>query len=149
LRLPNPKWKWDSEVANIEMGNEVKMHHATLKLHGIAVLYLPYAEHPVDFGRKSGFLIPEVGDSSIKASSWRRLLLGAEPKHRRHAGGDALRGARLGPVGGLPLLGYNYGLQAAYYGVIDEKGAPVTHQNQGGEDLRVNGWKDLPTAFVA
>jgi len=48
------------------MGNEVKMHHATLKLHGIAVLYLPYAEHPVDFGRKSGFLIPEVGDSSIK-----------------------------------------------------------------------------------
>jgi LPS-assembly protein len=147
-RLPNPKWKWDSEVANIEMGNEVKMHHATLKLHGIAVLYLPYAEHPVDFGRKSGFLIPEVGDSSIKGFILGDAFFWALSRNTDVTLGATLYAARgWAQLGDFRSLGYNYGLQAAYYGVIDEKGAPVTHQNQGGEDLRVNGWKDLPDGF--
>jgi LPS-assembly protein len=147
-RLPNPKWKWDAEVADIEMGNEVQMHRATLKLDGIAVFYLPYTEHPTDFGRKSGFLIPEIGDSSTKG-----FILGDAFYWVLSRNADATIGASLyaargwAQIGEFRTLGYDYGLQAAYYGVIDEKGAPVTHQNQGGEDLRVNGWKDLPYGF--
>jgi LPS-assembly protein len=147
-RLPNPKWKWDSQVADIEMGNEVQMHHATLKLGGIPVFYAPYAEHPTDFGRKSGFLIPEIGESSTKG-----FILGDAFYWVLSRNADLTLGASLyaargwAQVGEFRTIGYTYGMQAAYYGVIDQKGAPNSGQNQGGEDLRVNGWKDLPDGF--
>src|SRR5271169_4640549 len=58
-QLPNPKWVFDSKTAMIEMGEEAKMYHATLRIHGIPVFYFPFVEHPTDnLGRKSGFLIP-------------------------------------------------------------------------------------------
>ncbi len=147
-RLPDPKWKWDSQVADIEMGNEVQMHRATLKLHGIPVFYLPYTEHPTDFGRKSGFLIPEIGESNTKG-----FILGDAFYWVLSRNADVTLGASLyasrgwAQFGDFRSLGYTYGFQAAYYGVIDEQGAPVSHQNQGGEDLRANGWKDLPYGF--
>jgi len=128
------------------MGNELKctMH---LKLHGIAVLYLPYAEHPVDFGRKSGFLIRKSGIPASRLHPGRRLLLGAEPKHRRHLGRRSTRRALAQLGTSAPLVQLRFASRLLR--VIDEKGAPVTHQNQGGEDLRVNGWKDLPDGFRA
>src|SRR5271169_6312435 len=58
-QLPNPKWEFNSQTATIQMGEEAKMYHATLRIHGIPVFYFPFVEHPTDnLGRKSGFLIP-------------------------------------------------------------------------------------------
>jgi LPS-assembly protein len=147
-QLPKPKWMWDSKVANVEMGNEVQMHHATLKLHGIPVFYLPYAEHPVDFGRKSGFLIPEIGSSTTRGFILGDAFYWAINRHMDATLGATLYNARgWAQLGDLRAIGYTYGLQAVYYGVVDEKGAPHTGQNQGGEELKVNGWKDLPDGF--
>ena len=36
---------------------------------------------------------------------------------------------------------------AEYFGVVDEKGYPPTGQNQGGEELKANGFLQLPDGF--
>ncbi len=80
-QLPNPKWELDSKVADVELGDEAKMHHATMKLHGIPVFYFPFVEHPAEnLGRKSGFLIPVAGVSNTPRNCpGRCFLLGDQP----------------------------------------------------------------------
>ncbi len=147
-QLPNPKWKWDSAVADVEMGDEVQMHHATLKLGGIPVFYSPYAEHPTDFGRKSGFLIPEIGESSLRG-----FILGDAFYWAISRNADATIGAALyssvgwAQFGDLRAIGYTYGLQSAYYGVVDNKGVTSGGQNEGGQELKVNAWKNFEHGF--
>ncbi len=150
-QLPKPKWQWDAKTANVEVGDEAQMHHATLKLHGIPVFYFPYVEHPVDnLGRKSGFLIPEIGQSTTRG-----FILGDGFYWVLSRNADATIGAALynargwAQFGDLRAIGYTYTFQAEYYGVIDQKGAPNTGQNQGGEELKINASKQLPHGFLA
>src|SRR5579863_2347290 len=150
-RLPRPKWQLESKVAYVELGNDAVMHNAILKLRGIPVFYLPFIEHPVDnLGRKSGFLIPSIGQSSLRGTVFGDSFYWAINRSTDATIGAALYSARgIAELGQVRALGSDYALQANYYGVVDQKGAPVTHQNQGGEDLRVNGFKQLPDGFVA
>jgi len=148
-QLPKPKWQMDSQVADVEVGDEAQLHHATLKLHGIPVFYFPYMEHPVDnLGRKSGFLIPEIGESTTRG-----FILGDGFYWVLSRNADATLGAALyssrgwAQFGDLRAIGYTYAFQAQYYGVIDEQGAPTTGQNQGGQELKINSWKELPDGF--
>lgn len=145
-QLPNPKWQMNSDVAEVEVGNEAILHHATLKLHGIPVFYFPYMEHPVDnLGRKSGLLIPTIGDSN-----YRGFIFGDGFYWVLGRNMDATLGALLysakgwAQVGEFRALGYTYALQAQYYGVIQNEGTP----NYGGQELKVNGWKQLPDGFL-
>ena len=152
-QLPKPKWQMDSQTADVEVGDEAKMHHATLKVHGIPVFYFPYLEHPVDnLGRKSGFLIPTVGESNVRGFIFGDGFYWAISRNTDATLGAALYSSRgWAQFGDFRAIGYTYGFQAAYYGVIDSKGAPNRYpyygQHQGGEDLRVNGYKNLPDDF--
>jgi len=152
-QLPKPKWKIDSQTADVEVGDEAKLHHATLKLHGIPVFYFPYLEHPVDnLGRKSGFLIPSIGSSTLRGTVLGDSFYWAMARNADATLGAALYSARgWAQFGDLRAIGYTYGLQANYYGVVDSKGAPpgpYYKQNQGGEDLKVNGFKQLGDGFT-
>ena len=52
--------------------------------------------------------------------------------------------------GDFRAIGYTYGIQATYYGVIDNKGSQQAYnygQNQGGEDVRVNAFKNWDNGF--
>ena len=149
-QLPNPKWQFDSKVADVEVGDEAKMHHATLKLHGIPVFYFPFVEHPAEnLGRKSGFLLPIVGLSNLRGT-----VLGDAFYWVISRNADATMGAALyskrgsAQYGNVRWLGVGSSFQAQYYGVIDNKGNPQTGQNQGGEELRAYGYKPLPDGFV-
>ncbi len=153
-QLPQPKWKLDSKTADVEVGDEAKLHHATLKLHGIPVFYFPYMEHPVDnLGRKSGFLIPSIGSSTLRGTVLGDSFYWAMSRNADATLGAALYSARgWAQFGDFRALGYTYGIQANYYGVVDSKGAPpgpYYKQNQGGEDLKVNAFKALPDDFHA
>ena len=149
-QLPKPKWEFDSKMANVEIGDEAQMHHATLKLAGIPVFYFPYVEHPADsLGRKSGFLIPIVGISNSRGT-----ILGDGFYWVISRNADATFGAELyskrgwAQLGDVRWLGLNSSFQAQYFGVIDSKGNPSSGQNQGGEELRANGYKALPHDFM-
>jgi LPS-assembly protein len=153
-QLPKPKWQLDSRTANVEVGDEAVLHHATLKLHGIPVFYFPYIEHPVDnLGRKSGFLIPTIGSSNTRGTIFGDGFYWAISRNSDATLGAALYSSRgWAQFGNFRAIGYTYGFQAAYYGVIDNKGAPpgpYYKQNQGGEDLRVNAFKNLGDGFRA
>jgi len=148
-QLPNPKWLLDSKSANVEIGEEAVLHHATLKIDGIPVFYFPFVEHPADnLGRKSGFLIPEIGQSNTRG-----FIFGDGFYWVLSRNADATLGAYLysargsAQYGDIRVVGYSYGLQANYFGVIDDKGYPGTGQNQGGQELKVNAWKNLPDGF--
>ncbi len=148
-QLPNPKWQFNSQTSYVEMGAEATMHHATLRIRGIPVFYFPWVQHPVDnLGRQSGFLIPIAGQSSTRGT-----IIGDGFFWAINRSNDATLGASLYSARGwaqhgiFRSVGYNYQFKAEYFGVIDQEGAPQTGQNQGGEELRANGWIQLPHGF--
>ncbi len=150
-QLPKPKWLLDSKTANVELGDEAVLHHATLKVDGIPVFYFPFVEHPADnLGRQSGFLIPEVGSSTTRGT-----IIGDGFYWVLSRNADATLGAALyskigwAQLGDLRAVGYTYGFLANYFGVIDNKGFQGTDQNRGGEELKVNAYKQLPDDFRA
>jgi LPS-assembly protein len=148
-QLPKPKWHLDSKVANVEIGDEAQLHHATMRLFGMPVFYFPYVEHPADnFGRKSGFLIPAIGISNSRGT-----ILGDGFYWVISRNSDATIGAEYyskrgwAQLGNFRWLGFKSAFQAEYFGVIDSQGNPSTGQNQGGEEFKAIGWKELPYGF--
>jgi LPS-assembly protein len=148
-QLPKPKWEFNAASATIEMGEEAKMYHSTLRIHGIPVFYFPFVEHPADnLGRKSGFLIPVIGQSNTRGT-----ILGDGFYWAINRNSDAVIGATYyskrgwAQHGVYRAVGYKYQFHAEYFGVIDEEGYPPTGQNQGGEEVKANGFLELPDQF--
>ncbi len=148
-QLPNPKWEYHPATATVEVGGDAKMYHSTLRIKGIPVFYFPYVQHPADnLGRQSGFLIPAIGQSNTKG-----FIIGDSYYWAINRNSDAEIGGYYfssrgwAQIGNYRSIGWNYGFHAEYYGVIDEQGDPKYHQNQGGEELKANGWMLLPYGF--
>jgi len=149
-QLAKPKWVLGSKSSTVEVGDEAVVQHATLKVEGIPVFYFPFVEHPVDnLGRKTGFLIPEIGSSTSRGTIFGDSFYWALSRNM-----DATIGAeyfsKRGPaeLDNFRAVGYTYGLQANFYAVQDLQGYPtVGHPDQGGEELRVNAYKTLPDGF--
>ena len=67
--LPQPKWAYHAAKIDVTVGADAKIYHSDFRLHGIPIFYFPFAEHPVDnLGRQTGFLIPNIGQSSQKGT---------------------------------------------------------------------------------
>ena len=63
--LPQPKWEYHAEKIDVTVGADAKIYHSNFRLHGIPIFYFPYVQHPVEnLGRQTGFLIPNIGQSS-------------------------------------------------------------------------------------
>lgn len=62
-----PTWKFYTRRAYIRIDKGARLHSANFRLLGMPILYLPYASLPVGRHlRQSGFLIPEIGQSTLK-----------------------------------------------------------------------------------
>jgi LPS-assembly protein len=148
-QLPKPKWEFHPATATVEVGGDAKMYHSTLRIKGVPVFYFPYVQHPVDnLGRQSGFLIPAIGQSNTKG-----FIIGDSYYWAINRNSDAEIGGFYfssrgwAQVANYRNIGWHYALHAEYFGVIDEQGDPKFHQNQGGEEVKVNGTADLPWGF--
>jgi LPS-assembly protein len=65
--LPRPKWEFSAHKVVVEVGGTAKIYHSTFGIKGIPILYFPFATLPAErLPRQSGFLIPNIGTSSIK-----------------------------------------------------------------------------------
>jgi LPS-assembly protein len=132
--LPHPKWKYEAHKVVVDVGGNATIYHSTFLLHGLPVLYFPFATYPVDReARETGFLIPTIGRSSTRgniigdAFYWaiNRSMdgtIGAEYLSER---GWSQRGeyrARPSDTSFVDLT---------YYGVIDR-------EKQGGEEVKLN-----------
>lgn len=146
-QLPNPKWRLESKTANVEVGDEATLRHATLKIGRFPVFYFPYVEHPADnLGRKSGFLIPEIAESTFRGT-----IIGDAFYWAIARNADATLGAEYyskqgwAETGNFRWLGLASAFSAQYFGVLDYK----AKTDEGGEEFIANGWKQLPDGFIS
>ncbi len=104
---------------------------------------------PVDnLGRQSGFLIPAIGQSNTKGTIIGDSFYWAINRNSdAEIGGFYFSSRGWAQVANYRNIGWHYTLHAEYFGVIDEQGDPKFHQNQGGEEIKVNGTVDLPYGF--
>jgi LPS-assembly protein len=62
-----PSWKFSTSHATLEVDRSVAMVNANFRIFRIPLFYFPYASVPAGRRlRKSGFLIPELADNSVK-----------------------------------------------------------------------------------
>src|SRR5271156_703892 len=137
---PHPNWQFDARKVMVDVGGNAKIYRSAFDLHGIPVLYFPYATHPVEKeSRQSGFLIPSVGHSSTNgymvgdAYYWaiNRMMdatVGAEYFSLR---GGSQRGEFRVRPSETSYVDLNY------FGVID-RGIGSPPLKEGGENARLN-----------
>jgi len=138
--LPHPKWQFDARKVDVDVGGNAKIYRSAFDLHGIPMLYFPYATHPVEKeSRQSGFLMPSVGHSSTNgymvgdAYYWaiNRMMdatVGAEYFSLR---GGSQRGELRVRPSETSYVDLNY------FGVID-RGIGSPPIKEGGENARLN-----------
>ena len=154
-----PSWKFFTAHATLHVDRTVAMVNADFRMFRIPLLYLPYASVPAGRNlRKSGLLIPEFADTSVKGivlgdgyywapQDWTDLALGAAYLSRR--GWQQNAEFRAKPWESVSI-------SAKYFGVIDRglpvpllnaQGNPVldasgnpetTLENQGGHTMQFN-----------
>ncbi|MBZ5648045.1 MAG: LPS assembly protein LptD [Acidobacteriia bacterium] len=149
--LPNPKWTFNAEKVIVDVGGTAKLYNANFRVKKVPILYLPFAEHPVDrLGRQTGFMIPTFGTSSRKG-----LVLGDSFYWAINRSADATIGAEYYSSRGWSQSGDFRArpsdtsfVNLHYFGVLDRgffNG--VTVQDQGGEDVHLNAEGQFPGGF--
>src|SRR5437762_6821518 len=144
----HPKWQFYAPNARIRLDKTVALVNANFRLFRVPLIWLPYATAPA--GRKvraTGFLIPDIGQSSRKGfilgdafylapNQWMDATVGAQFMSRR---GVLERGLfRAKPF-------ENTSIEYTYFGVED-RGLPSngTRSPQGGEQQRLEIQSLLP-----
>ena len=137
--LPHPKWLFTAKKAQVDTGANAELRHSAFELHGIPVFYFPYAAYPVDRERRqSGFLLPSVGQSSIKGT-----IIGEGVYWAMNRSMDGTMGAEYFSKRGWSQHGEFRAqpsetsfVDLTYFGVID-RGIGSPPVKQGGEDVRL------------
>jgi len=148
-----PVWKFYAPAATIRLKKSVRLENGNFRVFSVPVLYLPYATIPVEKRRDSGFLVPDLGNTSQKGYTigdsvywapldWLDLTLGANDYTKR--GWSQRAEFRMKPW-------ENTDFDATYVGVIDrgleEPDAPPI--KQGGHETKVLFTSELPGGWRA
>src|SRR5580693_9638022 len=148
--LPHPNWQFHARTIVVDVGGNAQIIHSTFWLHGMPVLYFPYATHPVDReARETGFLVPSGGRSSTNGNEigeafyWvinRSLdaIIGAEYFSKR---GWSQRGEFRARPGEASYVDLNF------FGVIDRgisQGSGVPPLREGGQEARLTAADEFP-----
>ncbi|HEV7966155.1 MAG TPA: LPS assembly protein LptD [Candidatus Acidoferrales bacterium] len=132
-----PSWKFVTSHATLEVDRTVAMVNSDFQMFRIPLLYFPYASLPAGRNlRKSGMMIPEIADTSVKGfvfgdgyywapRDWADLTLGAAYLSRRGW-------QQNGELRAKPWE--NVSISAKYFGVID-RGLPVALLNAQGKPV--------------
>ena len=153
-----PTWKFYAPEATVYLQKSVHLVNGDFRVLSVPMLYLPYATFPAGKERESGFMIPNIGDSSNKGyilgesyywapTDWMDGTLGGNYYSRR--GWSQRADLRMRPW-------ENAKLEVTYTGVIDRGleqpqvvgEPPVPAINQGGHEARLlftallpDGWR--------
>ena len=152
----HPTWQFFAPRAKIRLNKTVALVNAKFRLYRVPLFWIPYATAPAgERLRQSGFLIPDIGNSSRKGfilgdafywapATWMDATLGAQLMSRR--GWSQRAEIRATPFQDTSI-NYNY------YGVIDRglRDAAGVRQPQGGHQQRFEMQSLLPQnwRFVA
>ncbi len=151
-----PTWQMYAPSAKIRLNKSVALVNANFRLFKVPLIWLPYATAPAGQKiRQSGFLLPDVGNSSTKGyffgdayywapTTWADATIGAQDLTKR--GSSQRAEIRLRPF-------ENTSFSYTYYGVVD-RGIPDANgvlESQGGHQQRLELQSLLPQGwrFVA
>ena len=144
----HPKWQFYAPNARIRLDKTVALVNANFRLFRVPLIWLPYATAPA--GRKvraTGFLIPDIGQSSRKG-----FILGDAFYLAPNQWMDATVGAQFMSSRGVLERGTfrakpfeNTAMEYTYFGVEDRGLLPDgTRSPQGGEQQRLEFQSLLP-----
>ncbi len=149
--LPQPKWTFNAGKIVVDVGGTAKLYSSNFRVKGVPILYLPYAQHPVErLGRQTGFLLPVIGTSSIKG-----FILGESFYWAIDRSMDATVGGEYMSRRGWGLTGEFRArpsdtsfVDLKYFQVFDRGVSNgLTVQDQGGQDVHLNADAQLPGGF--
>jgi len=136
-----PVWKFYAPAATIRLRKSVQLENGNFRLFSIPVLYLPYASLPAEQRRDSGFMIPDLGNTSQKGTvlgdavywaplDWMDVTLGASDFSKR--GWSQKGDLRMKPW-------ENAQFESSYFGVIDRglKQVDAPPLKQGGHEAKL------------
>jgi len=138
--LPRPKWQFRAHTVDVEVAGDAKIYRSTFTLKGVPVFYFPFATHPVQReNRESGFMIPNVGNSSRKG-----VILGESMYWAMNRSADIILGTEYYSIRGWAPHG-EFRARPSETSFIDlnyqamfDRGFGTPPVNQGGQDLRLN-----------
>jgi LPS-assembly protein len=145
-QLPNPDWMLYAGKFNVD-SQKAKAQNSIFRLMNVPVLFMPYVTHPVDEGtRQSGFLIPEIANSSTKG-----LVLGEQIYWAINRSTDLTLGAQYYSLrgweqsGSFRYRGVGKDFAKARFSALQDRGITTdgVYQNQGGEDVTFSGRHDF------
>ena len=139
--LPHPRWQFNANKVVVNVGGTAKIYHSMFGIKGIPVLYFPFATLPAErFPRQSGFLIPNIGTSSVKGTILGESLFWAINRSMdAHIGAEYFSARGWAPQAEFRAQpSANSFLDLNYYEVLD-RGVGNPTVNQGGEEVRLNG----------
>ncbi|MDP9263553.1 MAG: LPS-assembly protein LptD, partial [Acidobacteriota bacterium] len=138
--LPKPKWTFNAARIVVELNGKARIYNSTFRIKGAPILYLPYASHPVEPTRQSGFLIPTFGYSNRKGA-----ILGDAVYLVLNRSADATIGAEYWSRRGWAQRAEFRArpsetsfINFSFFGVVDQQGFGPTHIDQGGQDIRLS-----------
>jgi len=137
-----PTWQMYAPRAKIRLNKSVALVNANFRLFKVPLIWMPYATAPAGQKiRQSGFLLPDIGNSSTKGyvfgdayywapTTWADATIGAQDFTKR--GSSQRAEIRLRPF-------ENTSFSYTYYGVVD-RGIPDANgllESQGGHQQRL------------
>ncbi|HXX18022.1 MAG TPA: LPS assembly protein LptD [Candidatus Acidoferrum sp.] len=148
-----PTWKFYAPKATVRLKKSVRIENGYFRLRSIPVVYLPYATLPAEQRRDSGFMIPDVGDTTQKGFVLGESVYWAPLDWLDLTLGGALYSSRgWGQKGQFRMRPWeNTQLDATYSGVID-RGLPQEGEpplKQGGHEAKMRFTSELPDGWRA
>ena len=144
--LPHPKWRFDAQKAIVQAGGNARIYQATFRLEGVPVFYFPFATHPIEKVRQSGFGVPNIGRSSIKGNIVGESVFWAINRSMDLALGTdyySMRG--WAPQGEFRARPSNSSFVDLTYLAVFDKGIGPNHENkQGGQEVRLDAVSSFP-----
>jgi len=144
----HPKWQFYAPNARIRLNKTVALINANFRLFRVPLIWLPYASAPA--GRKvreSGFLIPDIGESSLKGFiAGDAFYLAPTPWMDATIGGQFMSRRGLLERGRFRARPFeNTSIDYSYFGV-DDRGILINgiRTPQGGEEQRLEIQSLLP-----
>lgn len=137
--LPRPKWDFYAHKVVVEVGGTAKLYHSTFSIKGIPILYFPFATLPAQtLPRQSGFLIPNLGFSSIKGTIFGESVFWAINRSMdAHLGAEYFSKRGWAPQGEFRARPSDTSfIDLNYFSVLD-RGIGSPHVDQGGEEVRL------------
>ncbi len=147
-----PTWQMYAPRAKIRLNKSVALVNANFRLFKVPLIWLPYATAPAGQKiRQSGFLLPDIGNSSTKGyvfgdayywapTTWADATIGVQDYTKR--GSSQRAEIRLRPV-------ENTSFSYTYYCVVD-RGIPDANgllESQGGHQQRLELQSLLPQGW--